>query len=71
MVGPERPQIVLFGSSIVQQSFSNRGWGTILADLYSRKVPKFFFFSMKSPQFFFFNFFSSSPYRIPYLTFNA
>lgn len=38
MVGPIRPQFVLFGSSIVQYSFSNGGWGAILADLYSRKV---------------------------------
>lgn len=38
MVGPIRPQFVLFGSSIVQFSFSNGGWGAVLADLYSRKV---------------------------------
>ncbi|KAK9920424.1 hypothetical protein M0R45_028979 [Rubus argutus] len=38
MVGPIRPQFVLFGSSIVQYSFSNGGWGAILADLYSRKA---------------------------------
>ncbi|KAM0000636.1 putative SGNH hydrolase-type esterase domain, SGNH hydrolase superfamily [Helianthus debilis subsp. tardiflorus] len=38
MVGPERPQIVLFGSSIVQLSFSNHGWGAILADVYARKA---------------------------------
>ncbi|XP_050384450.1 GDSL esterase/lipase CPRD49-like isoform X2 [Argentina anserina] len=38
MVGPRRPQFVLFGSSIVQFSFSNGGWGAILADLYSRKA---------------------------------
>ncbi|KAK1562730.1 hypothetical protein Q3G72_016244 [Acer saccharum] len=38
MVGPERPQFVLFGSSIVQYSFSNQGWGAILADLYARKA---------------------------------
>ncbi|XP_004302586.1 PREDICTED: GDSL esterase/lipase CPRD49-like [Fragaria vesca subsp. vesca] len=38
MVGPSRPQFVLFGSSIVQYSFSNGGWGAILADLYSRKA---------------------------------
>ncbi|GAB2233027.1 hypothetical protein Droror1_Dr00002240 [Drosera rotundifolia] len=38
MVGPARPQIVLFGSSIVQQSFSNGGWGAILADIYARKA---------------------------------
>ncbi|KAJ0088827.1 hypothetical protein Patl1_31650 [Pistacia atlantica] len=37
MVGPERPQFVLFGSSIVQLSFSNEGWGSILADIYARK----------------------------------
>ncbi|XP_026413030.1 GDSL esterase/lipase CPRD49-like [Papaver somniferum] len=38
MVGPQRPQIVLFGSSIVQFSFSNGGWGAILADVYARKA---------------------------------
>lgn len=38
MAGPIRPQFVLFGSSIVQYSFSNGGWGAILADLYSRKA---------------------------------
>ncbi|CAN1853716.1 GDSL esterase/lipase CPRD49 [Linum perenne] len=37
MVGPARPQIVLFGSSIVQLSFGNGGWGAILSDIYSRK----------------------------------
>lgn len=38
MVGPARPQFVLFGSSIVQLSFSNGGWGAILSDIYARKV---------------------------------
>ncbi|KAL5982570.1 GDSL esterase/lipase wdl1 [Asimina triloba] len=38
MVGPARPIFVLFGSSIVQFSFSNGGWGAILADVYARKV---------------------------------
>ncbi|KAJ8535414.1 hypothetical protein K7X08_023134 [Anisodus acutangulus] len=38
MVGPERPQFVLFGSSIVQISYSNGGWGAILSDIYSRKA---------------------------------
>ncbi|CAN1853718.1 GDSL esterase/lipase CPRD49 [Linum perenne] len=38
MVGPARPQIVLFGSSIVQLSFGNGGWGAILSDIYSRKA---------------------------------
>ncbi|XP_076931151.1 GDSL esterase/lipase CPRD49-like isoform X1 [Bidens hawaiensis] len=38
MIGPQRPQIVLFGSSIVQLSFSNDGWGAILADVYARKA---------------------------------
>lgn len=38
MVGPGRPVFVLFGSSIVQYSFSNDGWGAILADVYSRKA---------------------------------
>ncbi|KAJ4842349.1 GDSL esterase/lipase cprd49 [Turnera subulata] len=38
MVGPVRPQFVLFGSSIVQFSFGNDGWGAVLADIYSRKA---------------------------------
>ncbi|XP_042422759.1 GDSL esterase/lipase CPRD49-like isoform X2 [Zingiber officinale] len=38
MVGPARPVFVLFGSSIVQFSFSNGGWGAILADVYARKA---------------------------------
>ncbi|KAL9230194.1 hypothetical protein vseg_005579 [Gypsophila vaccaria] len=38
MVGPTRPQFVLFGSSIVQLSFSNGGWGANLADIYARKA---------------------------------
>lgn len=38
MVGPARPLFVLFGSSIVQYSFSNDGWGSALADIYARKV---------------------------------
>ncbi|KAK4418941.1 GDSL esterase/lipase CPRD49 [Sesamum alatum] len=38
MIGPGRPQFVLFGSSIVQQSFKVGGWGAILADLYDRKA---------------------------------
>ncbi|VFQ81154.1 unnamed protein product [Cuscuta campestris] len=38
MVGPLRPQFVLFGSSIVQISYSNGGWGAILADVYARKA---------------------------------
>ncbi|KAB5520003.1 hypothetical protein DKX38_024322 [Salix brachista] len=38
MVGPRRPQFVLFGSSIVKQSFGNGGWGAILADTYARKA---------------------------------
>lgn len=41
MVGPARPQFVLFGSSIVEFSFSNGGWGAILADLYARKADIF------------------------------
>lgn len=43
MVGPSRPQFVLFGSSIVQYSFANGGWGAILADVYARKVLKLFY----------------------------
>ncbi|KAL2541493.1 GDSL esterase/lipase CPRD49 [Abeliophyllum distichum] len=38
MVGPGRPQFVLFGSSIVQISYKIGGWGAILADLYARKA---------------------------------
>ncbi|XP_027192078.1 GDSL esterase/lipase CPRD49-like isoform X2 [Cicer arietinum] len=38
MVGPLRPQIVLFGSSIVQLSYSDEGWGAILTNLYARKA---------------------------------
>ncbi|XP_043724619.1 GDSL esterase/lipase CPRD49-like isoform X1 [Telopea speciosissima] len=38
MVGPERPLFVLFGSSIVQFSYSEEGWGAMLADIYSRKA---------------------------------
>ncbi|ESW12329.1 hypothetical protein PHAVU_008G103700 [Phaseolus vulgaris] len=37
MVGPTRPQFVLFGSSIVQFSYSQQGWGAALAHLYARK----------------------------------
>ncbi|PIN23534.1 Isoamyl acetate-hydrolyzing esterase [Handroanthus impetiginosus] len=33
-----RPQIVLFGDSITQQSFRSGGWGASLADIYSRKA---------------------------------
>lgn len=38
MVGPRRPQFVLFGSSIVQYSFVHGGWGAMLSDIYSRKA---------------------------------
>ncbi|CAM8971498.1 unnamed protein product [Rhodiola kirilowii] len=38
MVGPDRPQFVLFGSSIVQYSFSDQGWGSTLTDLYARRA---------------------------------
>ncbi|KAK4794464.1 hypothetical protein SAY86_012458 [Trapa natans] len=41
MVGPGRPQFVLFGSSIVQFSYSREGWGSTLADLYARKADIF------------------------------
>ncbi|KAK3035337.1 hypothetical protein RJ639_034045 [Escallonia herrerae] len=33
-----RPQIVLFGDSITEQSFRAGGWGASLADTYSRKA---------------------------------
>ncbi|OAY41474.1 GDSL esterase/lipase CPRD49 [Manihot esculenta] len=38
MVGPVRPQFVLFGSSIVQFSYGWEGWGAALADIYARKA---------------------------------
>ncbi|XAR50841.1 hypothetical protein NMG60_11005290 [Bertholletia excelsa] len=38
MVGPGRPLFVLFGSSIVQFSYTAEGWGAILADIYARKA---------------------------------
>lgn len=41
MVGPERPQFVLFGSSIVQFGYNNEGWVAILANIYARKVTPF------------------------------
>ncbi|XP_061344455.1 GDSL esterase/lipase WDL1-like [Gastrolobium bilobum] len=37
MIGPTRPQFVLFGSSIVQYSYYE-GWGAILSHLYARKA---------------------------------
>jgi hypothetical protein len=44
MVGPiMRPQFVLFGSSIVEFSYGDHGWGAILADIYARKVRIYFF----------------------------
>jgi hypothetical protein len=49
MVAPARPQFVLFGSSIVQLSYSHTGWGSFLSDIYSRKVihiHSFFFSSL-------------------------
>lgn len=33
-----RPEIVLFGDSITAQSFRSGGWGSALADAYSRKA---------------------------------
>ncbi|CAN0909713.1 GDSL esterase/lipase CPRD49 [Linum grandiflorum] len=38
MVGPSRPQFVLFGSSIVQLSFGNGGWGSTLSEIYARRA---------------------------------
>ncbi|KAE8692417.1 GDSL esterase/lipase CPRD49 [Hibiscus syriacus] len=38
MLGTGRPLFVLFGSSIVQFSFSNEGWGSILTHTYARKA---------------------------------
>ncbi|RRT77573.1 hypothetical protein B296_00005648 [Ensete ventricosum] len=36
--GPAARSLCFFGSSIVQFSYSNGGWGAILADVYARKV---------------------------------
>lgn len=36
--GGVRPQIVLFGDSITQQSFGEGGWGAALANAYSRQA---------------------------------
>ncbi|CAN0901196.1 GDSL esterase/lipase At5g62930 [Linum grandiflorum] len=36
-----RPQIILFGDSITEQSFRSGGWGASLADSYSRKADVF------------------------------
>jgi hypothetical protein len=33
-----RPQFVLFGDSITEQSFRPGGWGSALADCYSRQA---------------------------------
>lgn len=33
-----RPEVVLFGDSITEQSFRSGGWGAAIADSYSRKV---------------------------------
>ncbi|XP_076923563.1 GDSL esterase/lipase WDL1-like [Bidens hawaiensis] len=41
MVGPARPAFVLFGSSIVQFSSGQGGWGATLATLYARKADIF------------------------------
>ena len=52
MVGPQRPQFVLFGSSIVQLSYANGGWGAILSDVYARKVlPLALFFHILNASF--------------------
>ncbi|KAJ8440291.1 hypothetical protein Cgig2_012727 [Carnegiea gigantea] len=37
-MGAVRPQIILFGDSITEQSFRPGGWGAALADNYSRKA---------------------------------
>ncbi|CAH1433006.1 unnamed protein product [Lactuca virosa] len=41
MVGPARPQFVLFGSSIVQLGFLLDGWASDLAHYYARKADIF------------------------------
>ena len=33
-----RPEFLLFGDSLTQQSFESGGWGAALADAYSRRV---------------------------------
>ncbi|KAH9546861.1 hypothetical protein CY35_11G003700 [Sphagnum magellanicum] len=38
MAKPLRPQFVLFGDSITQQSFNDGGWGAALASLYARQA---------------------------------
>ncbi|KAH9546864.1 hypothetical protein CY35_11G004000 [Sphagnum magellanicum] len=38
MAKPLRPQFVLFGDSITQQSFDDGGWGAALASLYARQA---------------------------------
>jgi hypothetical protein len=35
---PVRPQLVIFGDSLTQQSFGHGGWGAALANNYARKV---------------------------------
>jgi hypothetical protein len=45
-----RPQFVLFGDSITQQSFEDGGWGAALAALYARQVLFFFNLSFLSQQ---------------------
>lgn len=40
-IGPNRPIVVLFGSSIVQLSYGLHGWGASLTNLYSRKADIF------------------------------
>jgi len=44
MAKPLRPEFVLFGDSITQESFDDGGWGAALASLYARQVLFFFFF---------------------------
>ncbi|CAI9298677.1 unnamed protein product [Lactuca saligna] len=41
MVGPARPQFVLFGSSIVQFGFLQEGWAADLSHYYARKADVF------------------------------
>jgi hypothetical protein len=56
MAKPLRPEFVLFGDSITQESFDDGGWGAALASLYARQVLFFFFFDLSflsQPHFFF------------------
>jgi hypothetical protein len=44
-----RPQFVLFGDSITEQSFEHGGWGAALAALYARQVLFFYLSFLSQP----------------------